>query len=147
MEKVNDNHNNGDFAEWLQDEMDKRGWSQAELVRRSRVNSGLLSQVLSRKRRPGSKFCLGVAKAFKIDDSIVMLKAGLISEKPNNNDEVITRIDAILRGWSHEERVWLFDLALTRDELLDRRRRRKGGHGKPATPPPDEPKPKPAGTQ
>lgn len=68
-----------EFPKWLQSEMDTRGWKQAELVRRSGVNGGLLSQVLSGQRQPGVEFCGKIAHALGVRDIDVLRRAGLAS--------------------------------------------------------------------
>ena len=74
--------NVNDFPEWLQSELDKRGWKQADLVRRSHINGGLLSQVLSGQRRPGMEFCKGIALGLGLSDIEVLRRSGLTDEKP-----------------------------------------------------------------
>jgi transcriptional regulator with XRE-family HTH domain len=72
----------GDFSEWLQSELDKRGWRQADLARRSGIHTGHLSKVLSRERMPGVEFCNGVALAFGLPEIEVLQHAGLVSASP-----------------------------------------------------------------
>ena len=44
-----------DFSEWLQSELDQKGWKQSDLSKRSGINSGLLSRIINGERRPGVK--------------------------------------------------------------------------------------------
>lgn len=66
-----------DFVDWLQSEMDAKGWRQADLARAGGLHTGHLSRVLNRERKPGVEFCQGVARAFGMRDVDVMRIAGL----------------------------------------------------------------------
>jgi transcriptional regulator with XRE-family HTH domain len=65
------------FADWLLNEMQRRGLSQSELARKAGLAQATISYVLSGERNPGSEFCLGVAKALNIPPEIVFQRAGL----------------------------------------------------------------------
>jgi len=74
--------NVNEFADWLNDQLRTRDWKQSDLVRRSGVNSGLISQILSGQRRPGVDTCRGIAKAFGLRDIDVLRAAGLATPEP-----------------------------------------------------------------
>jgi len=86
-----------DFAAWLTDEMNKRGWRNADLVERSGMSRAMVSQVPSQQRQAGLEFCVGVAKAFGIPPEDVLSRAGLIPPRPN--------VDRIYRIQELAERV------------------------------------------
>lgn len=65
------------FANWLQDQLDERGWRQADLVRASGIHSGYLSKLLTQERMPGVETCQAIARAFNMRDTDVMKIAGL----------------------------------------------------------------------
>jgi transcriptional regulator with XRE-family HTH domain len=65
------------FVEWLLGEIDNRGWNQSELARRSGISHGRISQVISGEK-PGSDFCIAVARAFNISIEEVLSRAGII---------------------------------------------------------------------
>ena len=111
-----------DFVEWLEEEMKLRGWSQAELARRSGIHTGHLSNVLSRERMPGLDFCVAIAKAFKISPLIPLKQAGLLDEDVTE-DDVIDRLKRVLQGWTREERLRFLQMALLQDEMFERERR------------------------
>jgi transcriptional regulator with XRE-family HTH domain len=70
-----------DFADWLQREMDARGWRQADLARHAGLHTGHLSKVLNRERNPGVEFCRGVARAFGMPEIQVLEIAGLATDQ------------------------------------------------------------------
>jgi transcriptional regulator with XRE-family HTH domain len=43
-----------EFVEWLQGELNKRDWSQADLARVARVSKSSISMIYSHDREPGS---------------------------------------------------------------------------------------------
>jgi transcriptional regulator with XRE-family HTH domain len=68
------------FSTWLEGELKARDWRQADLVKRSGINSGLLSQILSGQRSPGVETCRALAKAFGLKDIQVLQIAGLATD-------------------------------------------------------------------
>lgn len=96
-----------DFAEWLQSELDKRGWKQANLVRAG-VNSSYISQVLNRLRRPGPTICRQIAKALNLPEREVYERAGLLKDVPADDlKEVEEYINQRLPLISRKRRVAL----------------------------------------
>ncbi len=72
--------NVSDFSTWLESELKARDWRQADLIKRSGISSGLLSQILSGQRRPGVGTCRAIAKAFGMKEIQVLEIAGLASD-------------------------------------------------------------------
>lgn len=69
-----------DFSQWLENEMKVRGWRQADLIKRSGVSSGLISQILSGQRSPGVDTCRAIARAFGMKEIQVLKIAGLVAD-------------------------------------------------------------------
>lgn len=69
-----------EFALWLVGELEGRGWSRAELARRSRggITSAAVDQVINSQSKPGMKFARAVARAFEMPEEDVMRRAGLL---------------------------------------------------------------------
>ena len=65
------------FAEWLQSELDHRGWSQSELARRGNISQSAISSTLTGRSRPGEKVCLAIARAFNMAPAEVLSRAGI----------------------------------------------------------------------
>lgn len=70
-----------DFGKWLQDELEKRGWGQAELSRRSGIPTGHLSRVVNGSRNPGPELCISIAEAFGIPrEEVFQARGWLVKE-------------------------------------------------------------------
>lgn len=70
------------FTDWLQKELDTRGWSQSELGRRANLASATISYVLSGNTNPGFEFCKKVALAFGVSPERILRMAGLLPPEP-----------------------------------------------------------------
>ena len=68
------------FSQWLESEMQARDWRQKDLIVRSGINSGLISQILSGQRTPGVETCRAIAKALGMKEITVLKIAGLIDD-------------------------------------------------------------------
>ena len=56
-----------DFATWIRDELNRRGWSQASLAERAGLSRSSISKMLtSGRRKPGMRFFVGIAAAFEM---------------------------------------------------------------------------------
>lgn len=69
-----------DFVDWLQAELDKRGWNQATLARAG-ISSSHVSRIMNRERDVGEDSCRVIAKLFGMPEEEVFRRAGLLSEK------------------------------------------------------------------
>ncbi len=68
-----------DFATWIRDELNRRGWSQASLAERAGLSRSSISKMLtSGRRKPGMRFFVGIAAAFEMPlvEVIVIWEAG-----------------------------------------------------------------------
>lgn len=69
------------FTDWLQEQLNLRNWTAADLAKRAEISEATLSRILSKKDRdPGPKLCRGLAKAFGIEADEVFRLAGLLPE-------------------------------------------------------------------
>jgi transcriptional regulator with XRE-family HTH domain len=65
-----------DFATWIRDELNRRGWSQVTLAERAGLSHSSISKILiSGRRKPGMKFFAGIAMAFEMPLAEVILIA------------------------------------------------------------------------
>jgi transcriptional regulator with XRE-family HTH domain len=96
--------NVSDFSVWLESELKARDWRQADLTKRSGINSGLLSQILSRQRRPGPDACRKIAKALGLKESQVFEIAGLMKDTDRTKfNPIIEAAAAMLNDLSIED--------------------------------------------
>jgi len=68
------------FVEWLKEGMKQRNWRQVDLCQAAGLSSSAVSNVLNGRKKPGVKFCISVAKAFKTSPIYVLRLAGLVDE-------------------------------------------------------------------
>lgn len=66
------------FSEWLQQEMDKRGWSQSDCARAADLNRAVINKLLNGKCKPQPSTLIAIARAFKIPVEIAYRAAGLL---------------------------------------------------------------------
>jgi transcriptional regulator with XRE-family HTH domain len=92
-----------DFAGWLRGEIDGRGWTQAELSRRSGLVPSAVSNVLNRERLPGIDFCKGVARALGVRDIDIMRRAGIADPEPQKYNPIVESAAAMLNELSEED--------------------------------------------
>ncbi|MBN1887667.1 MAG: response regulator [Thermoflexales bacterium] len=67
------------FLNWLNDELQERGWSMRELSRRMGFSVSTVSRVLNGEQNPSGDFCQGLADAFNVPVNRVLWQAGLLA--------------------------------------------------------------------
>jgi transcriptional regulator with XRE-family HTH domain len=77
---------NSYFAEWLQSELDKRGWSQSDCARAADLNRAVINKLLNGKCRPQPATLISIARAFKIPVETAYRAAGLLPTGPGLDD-------------------------------------------------------------
>jgi len=70
------------FSEWIVAELEKRGWSRSEAARRGKISPSMFDKVINGYSKPGMKFIDGIARAFKVSKSQVMMH---VDSKPAND--------------------------------------------------------------
>lgn len=64
-----------EFVAWIQSEMDRRVWDQADLARHGNLTPTQVSRVMQGTRGFGLDFIRGIAQAFRVPVETVMRKA------------------------------------------------------------------------
>lgn len=68
-----------DFADWLIEQMNKRGWSQADLANAAGLNRQVISTYVNRQRqKPDSEVLVALARALHLPPETVFRAAGLL---------------------------------------------------------------------
>lgn len=65
-----------EFSDWLQRQLDRKGWSQAEFSRRANVDTGSISRWLAGTTRPDTRRCRLIAEALGVPLDEVYALAG-----------------------------------------------------------------------
>jgi transcriptional regulator with XRE-family HTH domain len=74
------------FAEWLKEQLQAKGWKRAELARRSGLKEATFTYIF-KGRKPRADTCSAIARALGIEEEEVFRRAGLLPEKPEDDDK------------------------------------------------------------
>lgn len=74
------------FSEWLQTEMDKRGWSQSDLARAAELNRAVINKLLNGKSHPQPSTLEAISRALRIPLETTYRAAGLLPPSVDNDD-------------------------------------------------------------
>lgn len=74
------------FSEWLQAEMDKRGWSQSDLARAADLNRAVINKLLNGKSHPQPTTLEAISKALRIPLETIYRAAGLLPPSADYDD-------------------------------------------------------------
>jgi transcriptional regulator with XRE-family HTH domain len=66
------------FSEWLQKELERKGWNQSDLARAAHLGKGSLSDIISGRRKVGSEVARAIADALKLPPEQVFRAAGIL---------------------------------------------------------------------
>lgn len=82
------------FGDWLQSQMDERGWSRATLARKAKMTTGAISHIINETRGAGPEFCLAISDALRIPPEEIFRRAGLLP--PESERDTATQEAAYL---------------------------------------------------
>ena len=105
--------------DFLKDNMKKRNWSQADLARKSGLDTSLVSNILSGRRNIGVTSANAIAKAFKIPPEIIFRKAGLLPEVLDSSER-LEELIYLYNLMPEEYQKDLIDYAHVRIGMLER---------------------------
>jgi len=119
------------FADWLQAEMDKRGWSQADCARSADLNRAVINKLVNRKSRPQPFTLVAIARAFKIPVETAYRAAGLLPPSADG-DETTAELMHIFNSIQSPKRkttaIMLIKALAMEEENEQRTDRSKGKH-------------------
>ena len=90
-----------EFVDWLNIEMEKRGWSIRQTARAANLSHTVIAVALSGDK-PTFNTCAGLADAFNVSPNFVFQLAGLIEEQ--NKDELTEEAEFLMSQLSPYER-------------------------------------------
>jgi transcriptional regulator with XRE-family HTH domain len=91
-----------DFSDWLLNEMNKRGWSQADLARASGINRQSVSDYVNRRRtNPDPDVLVSLSKGLHLSPITVFRAAGLLP--PGGEHAVFADYEHLLSQLTPEE--------------------------------------------
>lgn len=118
-----------DFQDWINQELNQRGWSIRELARRTNLYPGTISKVLNYKNKPGQDFCLAISKALKLPPEEVFRRAGLLPDLPAPLEELsFEELSDVMKRLSARDQLQVVQYArmLYRLSLEEKEDARKG---------------------
>lgn len=74
------------FAQWLQVEIDHRGWSQSDCARACDLNRAVINKLLNGKCKPQPTTLMAIARGFKIPVETAYRAAGLLPASVDGDD-------------------------------------------------------------
>ena len=103
---------NTTFVEWLNEELDARGWYRADLSRATGIHKGSISNVMNGKRPPTAHFVLSVARALKVNPEGLYRRAGILPPKPSpNHDPLIDEAIQAMARLSEDDKREIVEYA------------------------------------
>jgi transcriptional regulator with XRE-family HTH domain len=66
------------FVTWVNDELNRRGWSRSEAARRGGISSSILNKIIGGFSNPGLEACMGLSRAFNVPLEDVFRLAGIL---------------------------------------------------------------------
>lgn len=94
------------FSNWLEGEITKVGWTQAELARRSGISKAYISRLINKQREPSAEILKLLASALNLPNEEVFRAAGLLS-KLSDKDRLIEELLFNLSHLDKEQREQL----------------------------------------
>jgi transcriptional regulator with XRE-family HTH domain len=77
------------FSEWLQSELNRRGWSQSDCARSANLNRAVINKLLNGKSKPQPTTLAAIARAFKIPTETAYRAAGLLPPNSDGDDTIM----------------------------------------------------------
>ena len=75
-----------EFAKWLEEELNRRGWRPADLARSAGLPDATISRILNSNAKAGVDVCKAIAKALGEPQEKVFRIAGLLDPLPASED-------------------------------------------------------------
>jgi transcriptional regulator with XRE-family HTH domain len=118
------------FSEWLQAEMDRRGWSQSDCARSANLNRAVINKLLNGKSKPQPPTLAAIARALKIPVEIAYRAAGLLPPSADGDDTTVELIHIFKSIQSPRRKATAIMLikALVAEEENEQRSDSKGKH-------------------
>lgn len=67
-----------EFGKWIQNEINRRGWTQSDLARESGLHTAAVSYLIGGSRKIGLSSAIGLSKAFNMPLEEILVAAGFM---------------------------------------------------------------------
>lgn len=104
------------LREFINNEIDEKGWTVTELARRAELAQPTVGDVLNGKTNPGLRFYIGMARALQVSvDHLLRLAGDLPANVVSPEDELtLAELLDVAKRLSPDERADLLEYALWR---------------------------------
>lgn len=93
------------FGQWLERQINERGWNISELARRGEVSHVAILRVINGDRNAGPDLCRAIAKALEMPEEKVFRLAGHLSALPAPDDDLsFAEVYDMMKRLTPEER-------------------------------------------
>ncbi len=101
------------FVDWLENELNKRNWSRADLSRHADISQSAISHIYAGSRKPGKDVCSKIARALKLPEETVFRAAGILQPTYDQEDWSPTLLEwvKLFKDASDEEREIMLENA------------------------------------
>lgn len=116
------------FSDWLQTEMNKRGWSQSDLARAADLNRAVINKLLNGKSHPQPATLEAISRALKVPIETTYRAAGLLpapAETDEATEEAIYVIKSIHSAQRKATAVALLKALIAEEENEQREEKAK----------------------
>lgn len=113
-----------DFSDWLNDQMNSRGWRAVDLANAANLPSATVVRILNGDRNAGPDAAVKIAKALSLSPERVFRQAGLLPPETNGMEPVdptFQEILSIMKNMPPAERQEVLEYALFRFRRLDKK--------------------------
>jgi len=99
------------FRDWLANELERRGWTAAELAKRATISPSTLSRILDDKdpRPVGAEVAQKIAFGLGEAPERVFVLAGLLPMLPGEGDPIVSEITSLVKQLQEPERKEVLD--------------------------------------
>jgi transcriptional regulator with XRE-family HTH domain len=109
-----------DYAEWLQDQLNQRGWTQAKLATESGVSAGAISKTLKRRStEPEPGTLRDIAEAFKVAPATLFRMMDWLPQQPNVPE--LDDVEMLMSQMSPEMRATFLEIGNSLLKLKEKR--------------------------
>ena len=99
------------FIDYIQQELDRRGWNRAELARRAHVDPSTVTRLMNGERAPTIEVVGAIAQAFGEAPEAMFRRAGLLPNMPPIQDATWRELSDIMRDMTPDDRQHVIDYA------------------------------------
>lgn len=82
-----------EFADWLNEELQRKGWRQADLMRATGISRGGISLLMSGQIKPAPQTVMQLAVVFKVPPDFIMRKVGYLPPKNEGGDPTLEEVN------------------------------------------------------